>query len=664
MQEMQLQRFVRLLKQTADEDGQLGFFLGAGCSISSGIPGGASLVRGWLPKLHHQMTGKQEPFEQWLPRELPDHREENPAASYAEVMKRLFPQPPQRRAEVERFVLGKDPAFGYAVLAKLITHKQYAAAFNLVLTTNFDDLVADALYLYSQKKPLVVAHESLASFAELGRSRPLVIKLHGDALLDPRSLEDETAMLDRGIQSVLGGQLRRRGLIFIGYGGNDRGITRFLQGLPENALEWGLYWVNEEIPDNEFGEWLKSKPNAHWIRHLKFDELMVLIFEEFALEHPDDRRFEQLMTTYHETFSSLTEGVDSREEGDTKRVLQSALKSTADEFSNWWAVELAAREFKKSDPEKSQDIYLRGLVEFPRDAALLGNYAAFLHKREDVKEADRYYKQALKADPTHATNLGNYALFLKTQGDLKGAKAYYEQAVQADPTHANNLGNYAGLLKKLGDLEGANVYYKRALEANPTHANHLGNYAELLKERGDLEQAQKYFERAVEADPAHANNIGNYAQFLKEQGDLKEARDFFKRALEIDPAHANNLANYAQLLLLDPQLAEGLKVLQQAISRARQEGKKVVLVECEFYRYAHAPVDERPTALGALKALLAEGTRSPGWKLSANVERAEVDGHPSTPLLGALAGVISDGAELESLDEFEEWRESEPPSPP
>ena len=47
--------------------------------------------------------------------------------------------------------------------------------------TNFDDMVADALYLYTQKKPLVMVHESLASFVDTGRTRPTVLKLHGDA---------------------------------------------------------------------------------------------------------------------------------------------------------------------------------------------------------------------------------------------------------------------------------------------------------------------------------------------------------------------------------------------------------------------------------------------------------------------------------------------------
>ena len=49
MQETSLEEFVRYIhgRLTDDgDDGHFAFFLGAGCSISSGIPGAAKLVRG------------------------------------------------------------------------------------------------------------------------------------------------------------------------------------------------------------------------------------------------------------------------------------------------------------------------------------------------------------------------------------------------------------------------------------------------------------------------------------------------------------------------------------------------------------------------------------------------------------------------------------------
>ena len=95
------------------------------------------------------------------------------------------------------------------------------------------------------------------------------------------------------------------------YGGNDRGITSFLTNLPTKHLEWGVYWVNETVPENKFGEWLSSSPNSYWIRHLSFDEVMVLVFQEFGLDHPQEERFQKLMTTYRETFADLSKAVEA-----------------------------------------------------------------------------------------------------------------------------------------------------------------------------------------------------------------------------------------------------------------------------------------------------------------------------------------------------------------
>ena len=628
---MNVEHFVRQLKLTAEQQGQLAFFVGAGCSISSGIPGAATLVKDWLPKLHYQMTGEGEPFDEWVARELPRYKQENPAASYASVMRLLFPQSPQRQREVERFALGKDPAFGYAVLAGLMTPKDLAPCFNLVLTTNFDDLVADALYLFTQRKPLVVAHESLAGFVETGGSRPLVIKLHGDALLEPKSLEEETAELDPAIQEVLTEQLRDRGLVFVGYGGNDRSISGFLKGLPANALKWGVYWVNKQLPETDFGEWLESRADAFWIEHLSFDELMVLVFQEFHLSHPDTRRFDKLMTTYGETFSKLSKGVEAKEEGALKDRLVSAVSKTAEEFKDWWSVEIAARKVTESDPEEADRIYSAGIERFPQSLELQGNYANFLCQvREKMDEAESYYRRALEADPTHAGMLGNYAVFLKNvRQKMDEAESYYQRALEADPTDADILGNYASFLKNVRQkMDEAESYYQRALEADPTNATNLGNYANFLwHARKKMDEAASYYQRAIEADPTHAHNLSNYAGFLLSRGNTKE----------------------------------GLQQLERAIPLAIGEAEEGLLLECQFYRYAHAPEAEHAEALCEIRVLLEKNVRSRGWDLTQNIERTREDGHPNIELLEALAKVISQDADLATLDPFDEWQKAQRP---
>jgi len=52
MKTMGAEEFVRRLKvHIQDEDCRFAFFLGSGCSVSSGIPAAGELVKGWLPRL-------------------------------------------------------------------------------------------------------------------------------------------------------------------------------------------------------------------------------------------------------------------------------------------------------------------------------------------------------------------------------------------------------------------------------------------------------------------------------------------------------------------------------------------------------------------------------------------------------------------------------------
>ncbi|MEJ2224819.1 MAG: tetratricopeptide repeat protein [Syntrophobacterales bacterium] len=499
MQELGVEEFGRRLKMNMTEsDGRFIFFLGSGCSVSSGIPTAAGLVKNWLPRLKKIRTGREDHLADWLKKEYPDYKEENAASFYGKVMEALFLHPEERQREIERLTEGKDPGFGYAVLAQIMSHPSFIRRCNIVLTTNFDDLVADALYLYTFKKPLIIAHESLVGFVRITRTIPVVIKLHGDARLTPKNTELETQDLTDAVKRVLKNLLHEAGLIFVGYGGNDQSILNILRELPTGALPWGVYWVNAHLPENEMGEWLEQV-DAKWVRHLDFDELMLLIRNEFDLTHPDLRRFEKLRDTYQETFKNLTEKIEAKPESKEKRLIEEAAEKAAKDFDSWFSVELEARKFKKSDPNRAKSIYEEGLKQFPDHPDLLGNYAIFMQTiRNDYEAAEEYYRRALEADPKHANNLGNYAVFLQNiRKDYEGAEEYYRRALEADPKDANNLGNYAVFLKNIRkDYEAAEEYYSRALEADPNHANNLSNYAGFLLGRGDSE-GLKFLKQAL-----------------------------------------------------------------------------------------------------------------------------------------------------------------------
>jgi Tfp pilus assembly protein PilF len=466
MESMSPQEFVRRLRVAMeDADARFTFFLGAGCSVTSCVPAAGALVRGWLPRLKSFKTGDDSDLDAWVTEAFPDYSDARAAEFYGPVIDALFEYDKQRQREIERLTQGRDPGFGYAVLAQLMTHEQYGRHCNVALTTNFDDLVADAMYLYTNKKPLVISHESLAGFVRITSTGPVVIKLHGDARLAPKNTARETEDLHEAMKPVMTNLLNETGLIFLGYGGRDRSIARVLAELAPNAMEWGLYWIGSAAPDGDLGAWFGDR-RGRWVQHLDFDELMLLVKQEFGLGEPDWGRFERLKDRYGESLKDLTERIEARPDTADKRVLERAAEKAVKEFSSWSSVELKARSLEKSAPDAVDEIYRRGVEAFPSSYELLNNYALFLKNvRKDYDRAEEHYRRALEIDPNDPDVLGNYAFFLTDiRKDHARAEEHYRRALEANSKHANNLGNYGGLLLALGRLQEGLALLDRALE--------------------------------------------------------------------------------------------------------------------------------------------------------------------------------------------------------
>jgi hypothetical protein len=257
--------FVKRLKQVGSEpDRRYAFFLGAGCSITSGIPAAGKLVRDaenkrdWLRRLRDVRSPEttDDQMNEWAKKELTSWNPTSPAASYGELIELLFLTPGDRQREIERLCdRGIDdekpfPRFGYAVLSGLMC--QEGGKFNVSLTTNFDDLLADAFFFFQEERPLVIHHDSLAPFIRPTHLRPLIAKLHGDYRLAPRNTSAETQSLTDIVSERVSTVLHDRGLVFLGYGGNDESIFAMMEDLPEEAIPFGVYWVSDQEPRGIF----------------------------------------------------------------------------------------------------------------------------------------------------------------------------------------------------------------------------------------------------------------------------------------------------------------------------------------------------------------------------------------------------------------------------
>ncbi len=286
-----------------NHDGRYVWFLGAGCSASAGIGDAGRTTLRWLGELKYLETGTAEDVAEWAPGRFAGFDPADPAALYGEVLDALFYTEQEQERELERINAQAEPGFGYATLAQLVTQPDWGERCNTIVTTNFDDLAADALYLYSQRKPQVLTHESFDRRIRISTSRPTILKIYGDAHLGGGN-PDRGHFLRSDVKDRLRAQFTEAALVFIGYGGRDESVADLLSGLPRGAPAGGIYWVNDEEPGEPIREWLEER-NTLWTPYSDFEGLMYLIRREFELGHPRIDRFDKILQQYDAQFRAL-----------------------------------------------------------------------------------------------------------------------------------------------------------------------------------------------------------------------------------------------------------------------------------------------------------------------------------------------------------------------
>ncbi|ATS01143.1 SIR2 family protein [Porphyromonas gingivalis] len=656
-------QLVRMLKDASRGSKGLGemkfcFLIGAGASISSGIPSGAKLAWDWLQEIEEDCD--KEDLDGWKRKiKMGSRRLRGRVGEfYPQIYEKRFDHAPEMGYNyIRSLMVGREPSLGYLILANIMVREKH----NVVITTNFDNLLEDAIRTYTQEKPFIAGHEALADYVPKRSDRPIILKVHRDLFLQPFSDRLNTDNIQAAWKSVLGKFLSDYHLIVLGYGGNDGSLMNYLLKLKNRKP---IYWcVRNADKATSKSLWNTLSPKAK--RLLKNDGYLVPIddFDRFmydcyaALGYKFLEGIEKIEKpkSIHEILKpnyARIESIQTR----LKQLLQTEEKLSKESFQSIksflpdsWMWILQANQEK--DIDKKDKIYREGIAKYPQDADLLGAYAVFLNDiRHDYDQAERYYKKALEADPKDATALGNYAIFLEDiRHDYDQAETYYKQALEADPKSANKLGNYASFLHAIRrDYKQSEVYYKQALEVDPNHTNNLGNYANFLNDiRHDYDQAESYYKKILEADPKNANTLGNYAVFLKDiRHDYDQAEAYYKRALEADPNHANNLGNYAHFLITcrgDFKRADSL--IQQAFENAdNDEETKPLQAELWFYRYAHYYEEWEAEAEKELAALLNAGAKSIGWDLAPDIELARKNRHPHIEQVEAFAKALTEKA--------------------
>jgi SIR2-like domain len=229
----------RCAEQLRTAPGHYAFLLGAGMSAGAGIPLGGAIVKMLRQRLVEELQTDISPeageslFEElgWF---------QDPEAEYAEALQRAFSSDHERQRFFRELIAGRMPTLAHYYLASIIA----SGYCNLVLTTNFDDLLEKALVSLHLDEVNVIAHPTETEYISANPELVTLVKLHGHYTFPQLSnLANETQRLQRQLRKYFELLMRDHGLIVAGYAGRDRSIMGpITRSLRERTIPRGVVW--------------------------------------------------------------------------------------------------------------------------------------------------------------------------------------------------------------------------------------------------------------------------------------------------------------------------------------------------------------------------------------------------------------------------------------
>ncbi|WP_350288270.1 hypothetical protein [uncultured Croceitalea sp.] len=460
------------------------FILGAGASYNSGIPTGSELARQWFSEIEQRMLKSE--LKKWMNENKIDSK--NLGAAYGNIYRKRFENDKTSGYESLVQVMKKaKPTFGHIVLAQVLS----TIPGHCVLTTNFDSLVESAVYQFTNKTPLVCGHESLSGYARPSNIHPLIIKVHRDLLLNPKSTPEEIHQLASGWYEPLDTIFGTHIPIVIGYGGNDGSLMSYFENMKKPS---NFFWCGRtENSTSPHVKELITKLDGRFVKIKGFDELMYELLPVFDEIKPLG---EELNDITKNRVSIATKKLEELSAFEDEQLANSTENDIEKELS---ALEYDNMAEKEPDFEKRKEIYLEALQHYPKTGWLWNAFTYFLHfVKKDYQNLEKYYLKAIDMDSKDAYNHANYAIFLQyIKKDYSRAQRYYLQALDLDSDDANINGNYANYLKDVKkEYSESEKYFRESLRLEPERPNHNGNYAQLLLMTGKKDEATEYLEKA------------------------------------------------------------------------------------------------------------------------------------------------------------------------
>ena len=518
------------------------FVLGAGASKTSGIKTGEELVEIWERELAERNSRDHEEWKHQL-----GITEENRGNFYSDYYQRRFPRDNGGRYRdgynyLEQLMDKARPSGGYVHLALIMANTTN----NVVVTTNFDHLVEDSLVQYTQKMPMVIGHEKLAPYATEEITRPTVVKIHRDLLLNPINKPDELNKLHNEWVKVLDNLFSHYHPVFIGYAGNDNSVMDFLCNNVDkfNSDQWAFpYWLiyGDQLPEGKVGQFLEDT-NGYLISHRGFDQVMVLLSNALGQRLPSEEEYiKKTQDQYTALMDSVSQLLEEQLPDGPKLLVQAgggldAVGIEGADEGNLYSQYLA---FHTNGEYEKALVPIRRLVEqFPDKQLYHFSLGIALRMVGQYEEALEETRKAIELEPKNPHYHNSLAISLHEMKKYEEAEAEVRKAIELEPENARYHNSLAVILHSMERYEEALEERRRAVTLEPENARYHDQLGVTLYEMKRYSEAADEVHKAIEIEPENADFHHSLAVTLHAMKRYEEALEERRRAVTLEPENA------------------------------------------------------------------------------------------------------------------------------
>ena len=619
-------QLVKAVREGRSNSERFCFIIGSGASVSSGIPTGAGLEAQWMKEMEEspgldeigEVAKTLEEHLEYKFEEIREAWEETkksgtplPSDYYFDLYKlRFFPNHRNGYHYLEKIMANRNPGFGYHPLALMLTD---GSGSNLVITTNFDSLIEDALFFYTDDKPLVINHELLAEYAgDPNIKRPVIAKVHRGIFFDPLNQPEETNGLKGIWRDVLASVFQSYTPIVIGYGGGDNSLMNFLED-SELKMKNGIYWCYLEkygLPSEKIQRLIKDK-NGYLVRTAGFDATMLafgnaLFPDKIGVHEAEEylnRRTSEQIANYEKEYKRLTEqehlnteknaaGPINESENEFKQEIEKIMERMATtEKERKERNRMTAWDFnRQGDRYYDLEQYEEAVKSYTEAIQLQANNSMFYNNRgcayDNLGEYDKAisdYNKAIELDPESSTVYNNRGYLYFTLREYDKAILDLEEAIRLDPNNADAYGNRGCLYDDLGDCDKAIDDYSRSIELNPNNADTYVNRGYVYDQLKKYNEAISDYCRAIELDPDNAVAYNNRGSIYIVLGRTDEAISDLNKAIELKAEVANPYKHLGNIYKEQGDYTKSIEFLSKAIELDLKY-KEAYLLRAEVYR--------------------------------------------------------------------------------